>query len=276
MDIRERWIMTHVNKMNRILYKYYSPNALSEKYIATLNDKQFWFGGNKIQNDPYDLIGVNEFFNTYFGQNIIKYVKDKNGDTHLLRNQILQFASCSFSRVATERLMWAHYANSYEGFCVAYSFSENAPLKTIIYQDKYPIRGLVFTNNVDLNIKSILEEWIRSPKIDTIKQLIIYLSSIKSQEWVYEQEVRLVDIIPSASNGVNFPWSNYDCYALDIIFGSRFQHNLYGARMYNILSKWNISQSHLFEISTNALEHFEINLIPLSKQIINQYYQLPI
>lgn len=262
--------------MSKLLFKYYSPNALTDEYIDTLKSQQFWFGTNRIQNDPYDLVGADEFFNNYIGKNILQYINDHDGNVQLMRNHIMQFASCSFSRVATDRLMWAHYAQSFSGFCLAFSFEEKAPLNIVTYVDKYPITGQNFSNSIDLNIVEILNAWIKNPQPTIINKLVTYLASIKSQEWVYEQEERLIDIVPTKSVGRNMPWTKYHAKVNKIIFGSNFQHQNHGGLMCNMLANWRLCKTDLYQIRTNALMHFEINMSPLSPTVINKYYsQLP-
>lgn len=265
--------------MKHILYKHYSPSALEEDKIMTLIDKQFWFGGNKIQNDPYDLLGANNFINSYAAIKILEYVRRIDfGKLNLLKLHLRQFASCSFTRVATDRLMWAHYSQSYQGFCVAYSFKDEDCLQTVIYRDKYPIlkineNTIGFGNDeFDFQIEELIREWIKEDNIDTIKKLINFLGSIKSQEWVYEQEERIIENIKEGKNGAKFSWDSYGANAEFIIFGNRFNHKDKNKEILQILNSWNLDRTKLFEISTKSLQNFDLTIAKLDSNTINKYY----
>lgn len=262
--------------MSKVLYKYYSSDYLVDtQKLSTLQNMQFWFGGNKIQNDPYDLIGANDFLHkSYVGRNLMKYITSKSGKVDLFKNQVNQFASCSFSRVSTERLMWAHYADSYKGFCVAYQFDLPELLHNVIYLDKFPVSGLSYNHNGQIySIEQILDEWLSNNNINTIAELITSFATIKSQEWVYEQEERLIEKIKKES-GDNFNWSKYHASPKYIIFGSRFDYKRNGKQMSQILSKWKMSKSELFSIKTEALEHFDISVENLDTSTISKYFNL--
>ncbi len=267
--------------MEKILYKYYSPNALGENQIGTLVNKQFWFGGNSIQNDPYDLLGANNFVNSYVGSKLASYLNKTNiaskQEIEVFKNQLKQFVSCSFSRVATDRLMWAHYSQSYQGFCIAYSFDKDSDLQPVVYKDQYPMVKIypekkeIEIEGVDIQISECLEQWMmtRDPKV--LFELIKLLVSIKSQEWVYEQEERIVEILEDG-NGANFSWEKYSAQPRYLIFGTKFNHKAYSNHVLNFLNIWTFRQSQLLEVATQSLQHFDISIKQLNSSTMSKYY----
>lgn len=93
--------------------------------------------------------------------------------------------SC-FSEVKDSILMWSHYANNHKGFCIEYDFNDigidsdliNA-LQPAIYRDE------IF--NIGKHFKETQEESNGLHRI-----LEGYAAIIKSNEWKYEQEWRII------------------------------------------------------------------------------------
>lgn len=93
------------------------------------------------------------------------------------------FKICCFSENPKSILMWSHYADYHKGFCIGYDFRElgNEDLRTrsiypVIYSDEMFDASNVFGEN-----KSISN--------------ILYINQValmKSTEWAYEKEWRLV------------------------------------------------------------------------------------
>lgn len=262
--------------MEKLLYKYYSTASLLE-HLDVLLDGKFWFGSHEVLNDPYDLLGANNLFNNFFIKQILGMVpKDRRKEFRL---QLKQFVSCSFSRVSSDRLMWAHYS-THQGFCVAYKFEDINQLHVVNYMDQFPsipITNIEKTyiqteNTIDLNIEMIIKNWIQNPFVKNMNQLAIYLATIKSQEWAYEQEERLVEQIASSSlKGEALFWNQFRAYPQYVILGVKFFDNdkmsfsrIHGMREF--LLKWHFDKSKVFQISTNSLKHFVLNIHPLDRK----------
>lgn len=114
-----------------------------------------------------------ELFDQRFEELVIPMIKEDVGILSLTPNY-------------DNLLMWSHYANSHEGFCIGYSdkLMENlsfnhfaADNKTFIsqhkitYSEDYP-----YLNPNDLNSK----------------EYTFHLLTVKSQDWAYEKEQRLI------------------------------------------------------------------------------------
>ncbi len=254
-----------------LLYKYYS----SQKHnFEAVKERKFWFSTQKMLNDPYDL---------YSGISLLKLpsttdvsikkrireiligsvkVDETNVDSILSRveKDIQSYASCSFTTNPIDRLMWAHYANSYSGFCICIEvdddmidggYSQTNKWHRVMYMDQMPqaligqrTKRLETTKGEDFSFDSShkrqenspnyysryceligLEDALRSyiHKSD-LSKYIIQMLCIKAQEWVYEQEFRLITTVdaPSSAGGVLLPWN--ECIKLkEIILGNNMQ-----------------------------------------------------
>ncbi|WMN86249.1 DUF2971 domain-containing protein [Vibrio parahaemolyticus] len=108
--------------------------------------------------------------------------------SELSENMKQAFKVCCFSENPTSILMWSHYADYHKGFCIAYDFGElgNEDLRTRML---YPA---IYSNNM-FDASGIFS------KNKTVNN-ILYINQaalIKSREWEYEKEWRLV-----FSNGI--------------------------------------------------------------------------
>lgn len=128
-----------------------------------------------------------ENFNDMF-EGLYEFCIEKNNMKKLLDiiKQKQQFKICCFSETLQnaneEILMWAHYANSHNGFRIEFELKEDKPIK-VSYSDK--------------------TEYIENPnKIDI--QKIKKLLTTKKEIWKYEKEYRVL----TTENYVNINISN--------------------------------------------------------------------
>ncbi|AIL70781.1 DUF2971 domain-containing protein [Vibrio vulnificus] len=103
--------------------------------------------------------------------------------SELSENMKKAFKVCCFSEDPKSILMWSHYADYHKGFCIAYDFGElgNEDLRTrmlypVIYSNSMFDASGIFSRNKTVN------------NILYINQAAL----IKSREWQYEKEWRLV------------------------------------------------------------------------------------
>lgn len=88
----------------------------------------------------------------------------------------------SLSKTFTDELLWAHYADSHNGFCIEYDLDKLCEFEgarysifDVIYQNKPPI----------INVDDIFAS-------DAQNEVIQKLTSVKSKRWDYEQEIRII------------------------------------------------------------------------------------
>lgn len=137
-------------------------------------------------NDPYDCtfcVNFEEFYKKYAKLKPNIFFKNKSkqkssiclDDLKNILNHIREttFIGC-FTETYNSILMWSHYANNHQGFCIAYDFKDLNTLipLPVIYTNKMP-------NLVELNAMN---------DYDGMKECFL----IKSIEWKYEKEWRLI------------------------------------------------------------------------------------
>jgi hypothetical protein len=193
-------------RLNSILYKYY---RIDERFKSLLKNSEVWFSDPLGFNDPYDCNLVIDSTNTY--DEIFNHLKDirvrredelkKQGldlsDEHiektadywsknpdrleesLKRNQLFEIQNkgmTCFSKSDKIFLMWSHYADSHKGACLTFDIEKDKDffwLPYIVeYPDTYPKINFVKEKDIHKRYKHVL--------------------AMKSKDWEYEQEVRIV------------------------------------------------------------------------------------
>lgn len=141
---------------------------------------------HKVKKEDIDRLLICDDFDTSF-----MMVLNKMGISDEIQDEIFktqkkigkrykeEIATVCFSEINNSDLMWAHYANSYSGFCVAYDFTKildpdfRRGIGKVIYSDKRP-NEREFSNNYDYT-KAVL--------------------ATKAPCWEYEKEWRSVQYV---------------------------------------------------------------------------------
>ncbi len=191
------------------VYKYYAPNEYNKDALI---NSYFWFAKRKYQNDPYDCFS--EIVVESKALKCYPYFQqfNKSGYANLLD----QFGICCFTENATNRQMWAHYADSFKGWCLEFecdSKSQNVVDAIYATRDLYPcvyLQDYSFLEDLEstipnyrrwqeagseLKLKDIFNNMITpNGTMDPrdIETFFIHLTLIKHQSWDYEKERRLV------------------------------------------------------------------------------------
>lgn len=111
-----------------------------------------------------------------------KLLKDKLLE---LQNELIYISDelhriCSFSECRDSSLMWAHYADGFKGFCIGYNLKE---LKNELTDLLLPVRYSDSLIEVD-------DTLFNGGEIN--KSLLMNSLTLKSSEWQYEKEWRLL------------------------------------------------------------------------------------
>ncbi|MCZ9838877.1 DUF2971 domain-containing protein [Brachyspira hyodysenteriae] len=140
---------------NNSLYNYMSINTNT---IKTIKNNKLWLSHTNNFNDPVDPT-----------------IKRYKGKYDYILNSIK--VAC-LTKNYDNTLMWSHYADKHKGICVEYDISN------IINKENYIIR------KVNYDMKAIVDE----NSINTIYDinLLLDLFCIKSKEWEYEDEYRIL------------------------------------------------------------------------------------
>jgi tetratricopeptide (TPR) repeat protein len=147
---------------NNSLYNYTSININTIKSIL---NEQLWLSHTNSFNDPVDPS--------------IKQFKKYKEDYNYLLDSIK--VGCLTTK-KDNTLMWSHYADNHRGICIEYDIGK-------IYEKDNLIINKVNYNMPIITNKSIADNEIL--EIDNINRLI-ELFSLKSNEWKYEKEYRIL------------------------------------------------------------------------------------
>lgn len=126
-----------------------------------------------------------------------------NQTTEALRQDLAKYRICSFCAENNNPLLWAHYADSHQGFCLIFDADNElfGGASKVEYQDEYPAYD--FTEEGDY--------------------LIMKNSGlVKFSDWSYEKEFRLVSAEPNYKDALpvkNNIWSFPEEMLKGVIFG---------------------------------------------------------
>jgi len=179
-----------------IIYKYIDFDTGINKILAC---KSLRFTNPIEFNDPFDcdekLISLN-ITGKFLSDFISRHEPDKNReekrrllkemsrDTNRfmsifsakLQKQKELFRVSCFSKTDKEILMWSHYAKKHSGICIGFQKSGfNGKPDSVVAEVKYLVEYKPF--NYDTNNSEAIKGWLTT----------------KSDKWIYEEEVRLIN-----------------------------------------------------------------------------------
>lgn len=132
---------------------FYKYQNFSMNYLSSLTNNYLYFASPSKLNDPFDVASA---------------PLERQFENLKLNKE--DFKLYSLSKIKDNKLMWSHYANEHTGICVGYKF---------LYLPNYVGKEEIQYRNTNLDEKeifrNILDYWI-----------------VKSEDWEYEQEVRLL------------------------------------------------------------------------------------
>lgn len=178
-----------INKIPEIVYKYRDWNNPFHKNILLYNE--IYLASPKDFNDPFDckipinFQDISEIEISIFpsDSNIRKDVKAFQENYEKLQEKIMDehYGIFSGSSKWNGILLWSHYANNNQGFCVGFKEQELRQF------GGFGRTGVVMYNTdlpkIKFKGKETQEEKFNRIRIQT---------TTKSEEWEYEQEYRLI------------------------------------------------------------------------------------
>lgn len=131
----------------------YKYQAFSVNTLSSLSKNYLYFANPAQLNDPFDVAS----------DSLEKQFKN-------LRLNKNDFKLCSLSQINDSKLMWSHYTQEHTGICVGYNF---------LYLPNYVGKDIVKYKNTNLDEKDLFDN-------------LIEYWTLKSEDWEYEKEVRLL------------------------------------------------------------------------------------
>lgn len=169
----------------------YKYQAFSVNTLSSLSKSYLYFANPTQLNDPFDV--ASDSLEKQF-----KNLKLNKND----------FKLCSLSQINDSKLMWSHYTQEHTGICVGYNF---------LYLPNYVGKDTVKYKNTNLDEKDLFDN-------------LIEYWTLKSEDWEYEKEVRLLHYGDKQKIPYTFDVSeaiDKNIIALQIesiIFGLKFQN----------------------------------------------------
>lgn len=221
------------------LYKY---RSFSDRTFNMLKNNQLYFAASFTFNDPFDCRARKEFEFTdnkdlikkmapleaahqsitvdqaivYLENIIADNQKEEylNRKSNLFQKLVLeQFGICSFSEVSNDILMWSHYSDGHQGFCLEFERSPDNMLQWA--------RPVDYPNNDEF---PYVEYWRQNPneQLEEFSKIV----TTKSQHWSYEKEWRILDRPDQISEQYRGHIQSYPEIMLKgVIFGVRMPAN---------------------------------------------------
>jgi len=236
------------------LYKY---RAFNEHSLQSLINEVAWFSKPSSFNDPFDC-GINIDTNRIeesireavkelyskagkdiasIPENEFKVTENDKKAFESLKSSLLKLTQnvgiLSLSSVNDDILMWGHYADSHNGFCVEYSRTSDNILgkqsEPVNYEDQFP----------SLSAQEVTSHGA------AFKKLLL----TKSTHWSYEKEWRIIEA--TGDKAFQFP-----CDIKSVIFGLKMNtQNRYTIRRIlegrNVVFKEATKDSFKFSLCIN-------------------------
>jgi hypothetical protein len=183
-------------------FKEKSIRTLKQLFIDEQKAKELAVSTGISDNLDKEFNSINDLddFVNYIGEQYKQLLYNPNNETvfiqNVLANRIVnEFLSekikvCCFSEVYNSILMWSHYGNNHKGYCLEYNFKE--------LDNENLMKNLVFPV---IYQKKLYSELFAVKDFSVINpHSFLYYLIIKSIEWKYEKEWRLIDIDNQLAN----------------------------------------------------------------------------
>ncbi|MDX4050418.1 tetratricopeptide repeat protein [Aliarcobacter skirrowii] len=168
----------------------YKYQNFSINSLSSLTENYLYFASPNKLNDPFDVASLS---------------LEKQFENLEINKE--RFKTCSLSKINDNKLMWSHYAKEHTGICIGYKF---------LYLPNY------------IGKEKVLYKDTNIPEKDIFKSIMDYWR-IKSEDWEYEQEIRLLHY--GEKGKINYTFDKNEAFQKNIIglqivsisFGLRFK-----------------------------------------------------
>lgn len=221
-----------------IVYKYLRPDR-----IDVLENEEIRFTQPALLNDPFESMpNISSYkelqmekaireFEELTGESaspaLIQNLVARAGIDDIMRTFSMNFGVLSLVKTKRNLLMWAHYTDSHQGFCVGFD-SENLFFKYGKGYSIYGLREVIYKKERQIipkmELSSLFEE-------EGVEKTYNYFFNTKSKDWDYEEEIRLVALLKYADRKLPGENGNDICLfkfprecVKEVIFGYNSHH----------------------------------------------------
>lgn len=200
--------MNELEKKSNCIYKFYPPTEFS---LDALLNRYFWFSKREYLNDPFDLGNFRKGKRLLSIKQTIEILLMSYKFPDLTFTQIFsilpEYASCSFTKDALSKQMWAYYARDYSGWSLSFT---RGSLKTKQQTSLLPV---IYVNDKLIPTSPIQASLYGTT---TVEQAIKQVLCTKHESWEHEKEERMLLKLKSDFNGVKRQWGTFHLEAITI------------------------------------------------------------
>jgi len=206
-------------------YQAFKYRSLNENFYRTIKASEIWFAPPRTLNDPFDcnvavMKAVRIAMERCNGAKKVDLLRLLNAGTlhgvrdifeHMNSNGVTKLGIFSLSHETENPLLWAHYSDNHEGVCLIYQFN-----KSFVWSQENKVLAFPYVNySMEPLIDFFMHGFFETTKIrDLLFEVLKIVITLKSPEWSYEREVRMVR---NGSGAVTIPKS----FLSGVIFGVR-------------------------------------------------------
>jgi Protein of unknown function (DUF2971) len=161
-----------------------------ERDLNSIQKNNFWGANFQTLNDPCETIITSDtltkqskFILPIFGKNSKEKFKPVMDALNNLLSHTQKIGIYSLSKTYIDEILWAHYANSHNGYCIQYDFE--TLLKSYKSDKVYSFPVTYKKRPPSIDFDNIIKS---SESNDLIQKMAGY----KSIRWKYEEEIRIV------------------------------------------------------------------------------------
>ena len=160
-------------------YRLYNYTKINKNTIRTILNEELWLSHVNNFNDPIDPA--------------IKILNEKNNNIFQYLIDLIAIGCISLTN--DNFLMWSHYADKHEGICIEYDLYDfiNNPISNVILKKVDYVEKIINDRNA-----------ILTDKYNNQYRLTDILS-VKSKEWEYEKEYRIIKYCINMNNTIKLP-----------------------------------------------------------------------
>lgn len=175
-----------------LVYKYRGiyDNEIFDRDLTSIEKNYYWAANFKTLNDPFETIITKEkllkeskFILPVFGKDSTDKFKPVMDALDGVLSRTEKIGIYSLSKSYIDELLWAHYGNSHNGYCIEYDL--DILLKSYD-SDK------VYSFPIDYKKNPASVDFMDIIKSGDSNSLIKKMAGYKSIRWKYEEEIRII------------------------------------------------------------------------------------
>lgn len=196
----------------RTLYKFYpilSDASEQQPRFEQLKKEQIWLSRKDILNDPF------EFEHCTLDSSSLEAQDYYRGST-------MELEIFCLTESPLNKLMWAHYASAYRGFCVEFSVLSSGNILPVIYDNELPDLSAYYQRFFE-NREDLSQHYSSCNNDEPSKDVLRLSYPLISKDlcWSYEKEFRIISSSPlDGEKGHLYYAKDFSLYISKIIVGA--------------------------------------------------------